>query len=295
LALLHCHRIVFPLTFGGGRDGTDDWSLDDWCGQCHRKGGLVVWTDAFSHAVGLGGEALADLILGRVDAIEWDPDSYRRMRPWYHLLNLGLRVPLAGASAKVDNSRALGAVRTYARLPGGQPYSLALWIEAVRAGRTFVTEGPAVRFTVDGGGPGASLARTAHGPGLAVRAEVEGTDPIRWIEVVANGEIIGRGPSPLTLSHPLPAGGWLAARVWAPGRLVAHTSPVYVSVAGTSPPVPPAAIDFLLTHLDRTREWIETQGRFEKPKSRAHLLGVIDDARQQVLARAGSSGTIAGT
>jgi hypothetical protein len=44
LALLDCHRPVFPLRFGRP-DHEDDWSLIDWCDQCHRKRGLVVWPD----------------------------------------------------------------------------------------------------------------------------------------------------------------------------------------------------------------------------------------------------------
>src|SRR5262245_49014052 len=42
LGLLHCHRVIYPLTLADG----DDWSLADWCDQCHRKQGLVVWTNS---------------------------------------------------------------------------------------------------------------------------------------------------------------------------------------------------------------------------------------------------------
>ena len=51
VALLNCHRIVFPLVFGVA-DATDDWSVCDWCDQCHRKGGLTLWSD---FAGGAGG------------------------------------------------------------------------------------------------------------------------------------------------------------------------------------------------------------------------------------------------
>ena len=51
VALLHSHRVVYPLNFGGA-DATDDWSLGDWCDQCHRKGGLVVWTNAVTRPSG---------------------------------------------------------------------------------------------------------------------------------------------------------------------------------------------------------------------------------------------------
>jgi hypothetical protein len=57
VALLNSHRPVFPLTFGGP-DETDDWSIGDWCGQCHRKGGLTVWVKAFEPAGGLIGGRL---------------------------------------------------------------------------------------------------------------------------------------------------------------------------------------------------------------------------------------------
>src|SRR5437764_4678607 len=142
LGLLHCHRAVFPLTFGGP-DHTDDWSLADWCDQCHRKHGLVVWTEAFRSEAGLVGEPLADLILGKVDALEIDPGarSVPLLRAWYGLLNAGVRVPFVGASAKDGNRTPLGALRSYAQLTPGSAFDTASWNEAVRTGRTFVTGG----------------------------------------------------------------------------------------------------------------------------------------------------------
>src|SRR4029079_9144236 len=69
VGLLYSHRPVFPLTFGG--EEADDWSICDWCDQCHRKKGLAVWSEAFESAAGLlGGEGLVAAILGKIDAIE---------------------------------------------------------------------------------------------------------------------------------------------------------------------------------------------------------------------------------
>lgn len=115
LALLNSHRPVFPLTFG---EDSDDWSLVDWCRQCHRKKGLVVWCDPFQK---LWGEALVALILGEVDAVELD--SVPRWQAYYKLLDAGFPVPVVGASGKQTNRIPLGAVRTYARfspLPAGE-------------------------------------------------------------------------------------------------------------------------------------------------------------------------------
>jgi hypothetical protein len=119
LGLLHCHRVVYPLSFGGPR-GTEDWTLADWCDQCHRKNGFVVWTEpALRMLQDHRGETLADLVLGKIDAIEiGSPDQEMSevglksaMLDYYGLCRAGLNVPLAGASAKAGHSPALGAMR----------------------------------------------------------------------------------------------------------------------------------------------------------------------------------------
>src|SRR5262249_49406608 len=77
LSLLNCHRVVFPLRFGGLERGVENWTLADWCDQCHRKGGLVIWRNKYWHSEtpdSYCGEALAELILGKVDALEISPD-----------------------------------------------------------------------------------------------------------------------------------------------------------------------------------------------------------------------------
>src|SRR5262249_34698588 len=116
LGLLNCHRVVYPLTFGWPWLGeTDNWTLADWCDQCHRKGGLVVWTETDLSVIGCDyGESLADLILGKVDAIEvtrfpWHENPNARSFDWYGLLNCGFRAPLVGASEKHSNAVPLGA------------------------------------------------------------------------------------------------------------------------------------------------------------------------------------------
>src|SRR5262249_39070655 len=103
LGLLNCHRVVYPFSFGGPGE-LDDWKMADWCDQCHRKQGLVIWTKTTHESAGFRyGEPLADLILGKVDAFEIDAfeDSpFDVLSDWYDLLNCGFSVPLVGASGK---------------------------------------------------------------------------------------------------------------------------------------------------------------------------------------------------
>jgi hypothetical protein len=292
LALLHCHRPVFPLSFGGA-DQTDDWSLADWCGQCHRKKGLVVWSDPFRFENGLVAEALADLIIGQIDGVECTPAAVP-LKQIYRCWSAGIRFPLVGASGKDSNQTALGAMRTYAKIDG--EFSLAAWIEAVRAGRSFVTTGQLLRFNIDGQQPGSVLDRTADSAPLKIRAERECAFQTGPLEVMCNGEVIGQatagGSAPpystvLELERPVTSSCWLAARcLRSPGMGFAHTSPIFVRIDGKMP-ADASVIRNYLESLQRTCEWVETVGRFEQLRRKEQMLAVLEQARQSLLSRQG--------
>jgi hypothetical protein len=298
LGLLNTHRVVYPLTFGGP-DGVDDWTLHDWCGQCHRKGGLVVWTRAWHEARDFRlGEPLADLIQGDVDAFEIDffEDSpFDVLSDWYDLLNCGFRVPLAGGSGKDCNGLPLGSLRSYARLRAGEELSYRAWIEAVRAGRTFVTNGPLLAFSVNGSDPGAVIEVASPGQPVQIRAEARSIVPFDQLELIADGQVIATTPASgdptaaiLEIERPVTASGWLAARCRgrqllpqrpAPQRVFAHTSPVNVRLVGQDPPIHPAAQKRLLGHLDKMLEWVAHEARCPTEKHRAALAAVFTAAR----------------
>jgi hypothetical protein len=301
VALLNCHRAVFPLRSGDAQ-GSDDWSVADWCDQCHRKSGLVVWPDlprlTAEHPQG---EALAALLLGKVDAFE--VRSFPDVEPavladWYRLLDCGCRVPLAGGSGKDSNAVTLGCVRTYARLGPGEGLTLGPWVEAVRAGRTFITNGPLLSLTVDGEGPGAVLAAPA-GKAVRVRAEARSAVPFDQVEVLAGGTVVasktasGNRLSALVETEiAVSASTWVAARCWSHERLAdgqcvyAHTSPVHVEV-GERPRPDTATFAPLLEVLERTRDWIAQAARCPTEHHREHLAGIVEAGRQELLRRQG--------
>jgi hypothetical protein len=295
LGLLNCHRPVFPLTFGWV-DETDDWSLADWCDQCHRKKGLVVWCEAYRPEAGLpGGEALVNSILGKVDSIEVDAgDRSAPFLPlWYRLLNAGIRLPIVGGSAKADNRTALGGVRTLTPTAG----TYAEWIEHVRAGRTTATNGPFLRLTADGEPWPTRITQVEPNP-IRLRAEAASVVPFERLELIANGTpVAAMKPAgsdvftgTLDAKHHLPDGGWVAARCWGPAKsglyphvpTFAHTSPVWVEVAGRPIPRAPAALAALVREVDGVREWVEANGRFTNPRQKAHLLAQCNAAAAQI-------------
>jgi hypothetical protein len=304
VALLNCHRVVYPLRFGGP-DGADDWSVLDWCEQCHRKQGLVVWPDlprlTDEHPQG---EALAALLLGQIDAFEIsrfaDPEP-AVLADWYRLLDCGLRLPLAGGSGKNSNALPLGRVRTYARLQPGEELSYPAWIEAVRAGRTFASNAPLLFLTVDDQDPGTVISTASTGKTVKIRAEARSRVAFEQLELLVNGRIQAsktasgnRQSAILETEATLTESAWIAARCWSretlPGEagqcVYAHTSPVYVQVEGKPIRPTPDTTAPLLRVLDRTQEWARGQARCETEKQRAQLVGVFEAARQNLLRRA---------
>jgi hypothetical protein len=301
VALLNCHRVVHPLR--SGAPGPDDWSLSDWCDQCHRKKtGLVVWPDlprlSPEHPQG---EALAAAVLGKVDAYEvsrFDDPEPAVLGDWYRLLDCGLRLPLVGGSGKDSNAVALGATRTYARLVDGEPYSYAAWVEAVRAGRTFATNGPLLTLAVDGQPPGALLDLPVGGRAVRVRAEARGATPFDRLEVLHNGSVLAskeasgnRQAALLETEHHVEDGGWLAARAWSGERLLdgqcvyAHTSPVYLAVEGRPRRPTPETTAPLEAVLERTLDWVKREARTPTEALREQLAGTLEDARRELLRR----------
>ncbi|MBY0522107.1 MAG: CehA/McbA family metallohydrolase [Gemmataceae bacterium] len=315
LDLLNAHRVVYPLSTGCRPDGIHSWTLADWCDQCHRKSGLVLWSgfgrrfsgDPDSPNDGYGGEVLADLILGKIDAVEmdWlDWQQHMQRDEWYRLLNCGFRVPLAGGSAKSTNVEALGGLRTYARLAPGQVFDYKTWIEAVRAGRTFVTNGPLLSFTLNGQDPGSELLLPAEARTVRVRAEARGIVPFERLELILNGEAVAAveaSGDPCTAllegDFEVPSSGWLAARCWGTGpafaawhperqHAAAHTSPIHVQREGK--PIPPDLISLalLIERLDRMLSWVEKEARFVSDKPRRDLTETLQAARAELVRRA---------
>lgn len=307
LILLNCHRIVYPLTCGSP-EGQDDWALADWCAQCHRKGGLVVGDNFFGHCEGHPhGELLADLILGKIDALLMgdleNPEADAKfgqesvLKEWYGLLDCGFHVPVVGGSGKDCNLCPLGCTRTYARLAPGEEFNYKSWIEAVRAGRTFVTNGPLLSFRINDQNPGAVIELPSSDAAVRVRAEARSLVPFCKLRVVANGAVVASAEptgSPLSATVEadvaLPEGGWLTAQCWGAwdealeGWIGAQSSPIYVSVKGRQRQPDPRTIAAFAGYLHEMLNWVQHKARCDD-RQRQRLAGIFHDARQELLRR----------
>ena len=148
--LVNIKQLVEPMSRGVlVDDSSPDYPpLVDAIDGAHDQGGLVLWCH---NADGM--EAPVAAILGKLDGINlfdpwWlDPDY----EIWYRLLNCGLRLPAStGSDWYLCSSN-----RVYADVGG--TFSYETWLDALRAGRTFITNGPILRLTVDGHAPSNDL------------------------------------------------------------------------------------------------------------------------------------------
>ncbi|OZM83684.1 hypothetical protein CFP66_04145 [Pseudonocardia sp. MH-G8] len=232
-------------------------------------------------------ELVADAALGVVDAIELVScfDDRGAVVMYHRLLSCGLRLSAAaGTDAFLSFAHGPGVAsnppgwgRVYAQL-GAEPLSVAAFQDAVRAGRTVVTNGPWLTLDVDGHGPGAVLHRRP-GDRLVVRAHRSGSGVDRLVLHGPDGELAGTGGDVLGHEVVVGEGGlWLAAAAYGgddPHTLgapvFAHTSPVYVDVAGQRVARSDAA-RWCLGLLDRLQALATEHGRFD-PDRRTEQLG----------------------
>jgi hypothetical protein len=182
-------------------------------------------------------------------------------------------------------------------------FSYAGWLEGLRAGRTFITNGPALWLEVAGRGPGEHLeigTRTT----LDVQVRWQSELPVNRVEVVHNGEVIaregwgdGRREGTFRASVAVAAAdgdGWLAARCFGDARtsyghfVWAHTSPVslHAAAVGTSSGRSAAGIarrmaaQGFVEDLDRSLQWIRTRGKYHLPEQRDRMVAIFREARE---------------
>ncbi len=112
----------------------------------------------FAHwAAGVANDGLAiDGPRGWISFIEVLGFDYPYYQPWYDMLNMGIRVtPTAGTDFPCGPWSIPGRERFYAQLDGD--LSVESWLQAIREGRTYVTNGPLLELEVDGVGIGGDV------------------------------------------------------------------------------------------------------------------------------------------
>jgi hypothetical protein len=178
---------------------------------------------------------------------------------WYRLLNLGFRVPAgAGTDATTDYAAPIrgqvGMNRVYALVPH-DPAGVGIdaWMDSLKKGRTFATNGPLIEFTLGGERVGEELKFEGPEAAVAFTAKLRSIVPVDHLEVVCNGRVAAtlklsgtRDSADATGTVPMQESGWCLLRASSDAAeypvldnyVYATTSPVYVTIGGKRPQSP---------------------------------------------------------
>ncbi len=277
---LNIPRAIEPVSTGLlSADGKapDYPTLSTLCQQAQQLGGTTVWCHN-----GSGMESPVAAGLGLMNAYNLADGLAADYPRYYQLLNCGL--PITASSGTdwwvYDHNR------VYVQVEGNFTYDS--WIAGLRAGRTFVTNGPMLRLAVDGKGPGSTV---TTGKGVVqVRAEGISRIPFDRVEILVDGEIVadqlavGGRSVKLEREIRVEEGGWIAARLsgaektYAGYPVFAHTSPIYLRVPGTGFRKA-QAVGAFMDEIERSKRMIRKTFRFESDRQRALAVGKFEEGR----------------
>ncbi|MBA2501768.1 MAG: CehA/McbA family metallohydrolase [Pyrinomonadaceae bacterium] len=201
---------------------------------------------------GLPLELVPDALLGDVDTLEvaclWS-DELGTSEAWYRLLNLGLPIAPSAGSDTMHNfyrTMAIGSTRVYAKPEGAM--NLTGFLAAVRRGRSFVTNGPMIKFTVNDVEAG-GVVNASQNQAVGWKLDAWSSVPVEKVEILVNGQVVWSGNGLETSGHKTfngrldaPRGGWIAARIYGGATKwpvmdsypFAHTAPVWFGHVGSS-------------------------------------------------------------
>lgn len=250
LTLLGLKEPVMPWCSDGPGEaemgGSMETTLSHWADECHAQGGLVI----MPHFPTPNCESATLISTGRVDAVEMLRCGNYEHLEYYRYLNGGYRLPLVGGTDKMTSMVPVGLYRTYVYIPPDQEFNYVNWCNNLALGRTFISSGPVLRFTIDGFQIGDTLHLPGNGGNVEIEAHADSIFPIHTLEIVQEGHIVAStedidGVHKLTLKTKLHVdqNTWIAARVggsgynnpllhfdeWSRG-IMAHTSPIYIAV-----------------------------------------------------------------
>lgn len=296
ILLLDIPYIIQPVSIGPGitAKGADAPPLQAGIDKARQAGGKVIW----AHNL-YGFEDIPNWITGRVHANNIFDGSARGSfkDTYYRYLNIGLRVPFSTGTDWFiyDFSRAY--VMT------DRPITPTEWLDRLAAGKSYITNGPLLEFTV-AGRPLGSVVELSKPGEIAIHGRAAGRADFKRIELVQNGRVVktvasradgGHFTAQMDLQLPIEGPSWLALRTPPPpvkddaelqepvalnefgGQIFAHTSPIYLRMAGQDV-FDPLVAESLLAEMKADVEKIEAQAVFDDKTQRRQVLRVYEEA-----------------
>jgi len=184
---------------------------------------------------------------------------------WYHVLNCGLRVAPSAGSASGVLANPVGYNRAYVHLDGELTYEK--WFEGLRAGRSFVTNGPLLRVKANGELPGHVFTADKE-LSIELDAKLDGRDPVEAFEIIRDGKIGRRVPVKDALGRlEFKQSGWFLVRCIAPNEKTfrfASTAPFYVEIGDSKRRISKASAKFFVDWVDERMSRVPQKLKDEK-------------------------------
>ena len=251
-------KVIEPISVGETLGRRDSYPLfSQVCDWAHEQGGITGWAHGGA-SIKLNESLPIEAALGKLDFIESVQfNSFVGFYFWYRLLNCGLRLAVTGGSDFPFKAGILapwypnlGLDRTYVQIGAEDYFSYDAYLDGIRRGKTFATNGPLLAFEVNGRGPGDTINVEESEARVKIFARAICQYPLERMEIIANGAVQhmvegkgGQHELACEIRMHMSESTWFAARVRgrvepevyggvAPWNLHAHTSPIYVLKAG---------------------------------------------------------------
>lgn len=166
-----------------------------------------------------------------IDFVELLQFSKINTLDYYDYLNLGFRLT-AAAGSDFPWGSTIGEVRTLVYT--GKNFTADTWFENLKAGHTFVTNGPALFFEADKKLPGSEIQKKEDTKALLKVKAISNPSigNITRLEVYNNDRLVAQKLNPrkldsisLIFSHIVKKSQWMSAVVYCGNGAVAHTTP----------------------------------------------------------------------
>ncbi len=292
------------------------------CDKAHAHGGYVTWAHFPSWP---GVESPLDVVMEKLDGIELlsvlDPrepaifvpqvipelQANNGLHLWYRYLNCGFRLTASAGTDKMTTFVTVGSNRVYVQVDGEFTYDN--WMRGLRRGRTFVTNSPMLRFTVNGRPPGDVINVAPRKSVVQVHVSAQSQLPYDRLEIVVNGSVVAdaspsgsRHRADIKLEYTVKESCWIAARALEdsntyrakavnlraihqdrgtlhgdyygtrrPETVFAHTSPVYL-LRDSQPIRSQEDAEYYVRYLESAIAWLDKEGRFAQPSDKTATL-----------------------
>jgi TolB protein len=245
-------------------------------------------------------ELPVDVALGKLDYMEivGFSDHKATAEVWYRFLNLGFRIPAGAGTDATANYAApirgmVGMNRVYAWVPAW-PLNLAMWMNGLKHGHTFATNGPLINFTLAKEMVGGELNLNAPQNAVPFTARLRSVVPVDHLEVVCNGKVAKRldlegkqDTADIEGTLPVTESGWCLLRAWSEkaeypvmdNYAYATTSPIFVTIADRKPRSP-ADAKYFAAWIQRTIEVTERYPDWNSAAEKESVMKRLQEAKK---------------